>query len=112
MSRSNLVQGTLDLMVLQALAAGPLHGYAIVKWIKSRTDDYLQVEEGALYPALYRMSRKKWLDSELGLSENNRKAKFYRLTVKGRSQLSHQTDAWIRYTSAVNKVLAATVGRA
>lgn len=106
MSRSELLQGTLDMMVLKALSAGPMHGYAIASWIKRHSDEFLVVEEGALYPALYRMARKKWVVGELGLSENNRKAKYYQLTSKGRSELNRRHKHWTRYSMALGKLLA------
>ena len=107
MAGTDLLQGTLDLMILKTLSAGPMHGYAIARWIKRVSDDYLQVEEGALYPALYRLDAKGWVKAEFGLSENNRKAKYYQLTRKGRAQLDKQLSAWQQYCSALGKVLAA-----
>ena len=100
-----LVQGTLDLLVLKALAWGPRHGYAVARWVGDTTDDDLQVEEGALYTALHRMESRGWLEAEWGLSENNRKAKFYQLTAAGRRQLRAGTARWTRYAQAVFKVL-------
>ena len=100
-----LVQGTLDLLVLKALAWGPRHGYAVARWVSDTTDDDLQVEEGALYTALHRMESRGWLEAEWGLSENNRKAKFYQLTAAGRRQLRAGAARWTRYAQAVFKVL-------
>lgn len=100
-----LVQGTLDLLVLKALLWGPRHGYAVARWVRETTDDDLQVEEGALYTSLHRMETRHWLESEWGVSENNRKAKFYQLTPLGRKQLRLRTAAWGRYVRAVSKVL-------
>lgn len=101
----DLLQGTLDLLVLKALSWGSRHGYAVSTWIRERSDDAFLVEEGALYPALHRLERRGWLESEWGLSENNRKAKFYRLTAKGRTQLRAEASQWARYVSAVGRVL-------
>ena len=101
----DLLQGTLDVLVLKALAAGPRHGYAVARWIRETTDDTLQIEEGALYTSLHRMEKRGWVESEWGLSENNRKAKYYQLTAAGRQQLRAQTTRWTRYAHAVFKVL-------
>lgn len=101
----DLVRGTLDLLVLQTLTWGPLHGYAIAAAIQRQTEDALLVEEGALYPALYRMEAKGWIDAEWGLSDNNRRAKYYRLTSNGRRHLRGQVTTWNAYAEAVAKVL-------
>lgn len=101
----DLLQGTLDLLVLKGLSWGPMHGYAVATLIRERSGEEFLVEEGALYPALHRLERRGWVESEWGLSENNRKAKFYRLTGKGRSQLRSEVSLWERYVSAVGKVL-------
>ena len=101
----DLLQGTLDVLVMKTLSWGPRHGYAIARWIRETTEDVLQVEEGALYPALHRMEKKGWIESEWGLSENNRKAKYYQLTTRGRAQLRAQAATWNRYAGAVSKVL-------
>ena len=101
----DLLQGTLDLLVLKTLSWGPAHGYSVVTWIRERSDDAFLVEEGALYPALHRLERRGWVESEWGVSENNRKAKFYRLTPRGRTQLRSEVSLWERYVSAVGKVL-------
>lgn len=100
-----LLQGTLDVLVLKALADEPAHGYAVASWIRTRSDDELQVEDGALYTALHRMEARGWLASEWGLSENNRRARFYRLTAKGRKQLDAERQTWSRYAKAVHRVL-------
>jgi len=100
-----LMQGTLDLLVLKALIFGPRHGYAVARWVRETTDDDLKIEEGALYTALHRMEKRRWLESEWGLSESNRKAKYYQITPLGRRQLRVQTDLWTRYAQAVSKVL-------
>jgi PadR family transcriptional regulator PadR len=101
----DLLQGTLDVLVLKTLSWGPRHGYGVAAWIRDTTDDDLQVEEGALYTALHRMEKRGWIESEWGLSENNRKAKYYQLTPAGRQQLRTQTTRWTRYARAVFKVL-------
>ena len=103
-----LLQGTLDVLVLKTLSWGPRHGYAIARWIRETTDDALRVEEGALYPALHRLQKRGWVEAEWGLSENNRRAKYYRLTARGRAQLGAEARTWARYSAAVTKVLAAT----
>lgn len=102
-----LVQGTLDVMILKALQWGPLHGYAISRWIKRTTEDVLSVEEGALYPALHRLRRKGLVESDWGVSENNRRAKFYQLTQKGRRALAEGSRSWETYARAVERVLTA-----
>jgi PadR family transcriptional regulator PadR len=101
----DLLQGTLDVLILKTLSWGPRHGYAIARWIRETTEDVLQIEEGALYPALHRMARKGWIESEWGLSENNRKARYYQLTARGRAQLRAESATWNRYAAAVSKVL-------
>jgi transcriptional regulator len=101
-----LLQGTLDVLVLKTLSWGPRHGYAIARWIRDTTDDLLRIEEGALYPALHRMERRGWIESEWGLSENNRRARYYQLTTKGRQQLRAEAATWARYSAAVTRVLA------
>ena len=101
----NLLQGTLDILVLKALVFGPRHGYAVARWIRETTDDALQIEEGALYTALHRMQKRGWLESDWGLSENNRKAKFYSLTPDGRRHLRSGASSWARYAEAVFKVM-------
>jgi len=103
-----LLQGTLDVLVLKTLSWGPRHGYAIARWIRETTDDALRVEEGALYPALHRLQKRGWVEAEWGLSANNRKAKYYRLTARGRAQLGAEARTWARYSAAVTKVLAVT----
>jgi PadR family transcriptional regulator PadR len=105
MAKIDLLQGTLDVLILKTLSWGPLHGYAVVRWIAQRTGDALRIEEGALYPALHRMEQRGWIEAEWGVSENNRRAKFYRLTDEGRRQLQAEADSWRRYADAVGKVL-------
>ncbi len=101
-------RGTLDVLILKSVVWGPLHGYAITSFIRRQSDDALLVEEGTLYPALWRLESKGLLAAEWGISENNRKAKFYRLTPEGRRQLRHEVKTWQAYAAAVAKVLAAT----
>jgi len=105
--KMDLLQGTLDVLVLKALSWGPLHGYAVVRWIERTTEEVLRIEEGALYPALHRMERRGWIEAEWGMSEKNRKAKFYRLTDLGRRELHAESATWHRYAQAVGKVLQA-----
>jgi PadR family transcriptional regulator PadR len=107
-AKLEFLRGTLDVLILKALIWGPLHGYAITSLIRRQSDDALLVEEGTLYPALWRLESKGLLDAAWGLSENNRKAKFYRLTPVGRRQLRHEVKTWEAYAAAVAKVLAAT----
>jgi PadR family transcriptional regulator PadR len=106
MSDLDLMRGTLDVLVLRTLTAGPMHGYAVARWIKKASDDALLVEEGALYPALHRLERKGCVEAEWGVSENNRRAKFYRLTGKGARALTEESSSWERYVEAVGKVLS------
>ena len=107
-SKLEFLRGTLDVLILKSLIWGPLHGYAITSLIRRHSDDALLVEEGTLYPALWRLENKGLLAAEWGLSENNRKAKFYRLTVEGRRQLRQEVKTWEAYAAAVAKVLGAT----
>ena len=100
-----VLQGTIELLVLKRLSQGPMHGYGIASWIETATDDVLRVEEGSLYPALYRMAQKRWIKGEWGVSENNRRAKFYRLTAKGRKQLDIETGRWQALAAAVARIL-------
>ncbi len=102
---TELLHGTLDALVLKTLSWGERHGYAIARWIEEVTEAALRIEEGSLYPALYRMERRGWIEAEWGLSENNRKVKFYRLTAAGRERLAVETAQWSRFTAAVSKVL-------
>src|SRR5215471_12507041 len=107
-AKLEFLRGTLDVLILKALVWGPLHGYSITSFIRRQSDDALLVEEGTLYPALWRLEGKRLLASEWGLSENKRKAKFYRLTADGRSRLREEVKTWQAYAAAVAKVLAAT----
>lgn len=104
-SNMNLIHGTLDILILKALIFGPMHGYAVVNWIRDTTDGALEVEEGALYTALHRLEKRNRLDSEWGLSENNRRAKYYALTEAGRRHLVAEIQSWNAYSVAVSKVL-------
>jgi transcriptional regulator len=108
----DVVRGTLDLLILKTLSWGPMHGLAVLRWIEQTTGDQLQIEEGALYPALHRMEDKGWLDAEWGYTEANRKAKFYRLTAKGRKHLADEIARWSAYTTVVRLVVDARVGPA
>ena len=102
---TTLLHGTLDALILKSVSRGPLHGYGIGRWIEESTEEVIQVEEGSLYPALYRMEKRGWIDADWGVSELNRKAKFYHLTKKGRKQLALETEQWSSFTAAVSKVL-------
>jgi PadR family transcriptional regulator PadR len=102
-----LPQGTLDVLVLQTLSAEPLHGYGIARWIQRVTDDGLRLQEGTLYPALYRLENRGLVKAEWGITENNRRAKYYRLTAAGRKQLAAETAAWSRLVTLVSRVLEA-----
>ena len=104
----DLLQGTLDLLILKALSWGPAHGYAVARWLEQLTDNVLLVGEGSLYPALHRLEGRGWIESEWRLSERNRRAKFYRLTAPGRQQLKVETASWSAFVQAVGKVLHAT----
>src|SRR6185369_12828758 len=97
----DLIRGTLDLLILKTLSWQPMHGLAVLRWIEQATQGGLQIEEGALYPALHRMEEKGWLDAEWGYTERNRKAKFYRLTARGRKHLASEVSRWSRYTTVV-----------
>src|SRR5215208_3983009 len=100
-----LLKGTVDLLVLQALRQGPQHGYDVSRWVRERTDGVLAVEDAALYQALHRLEARDWISSEWGLSENNRRARFYSLTPLGRRQLKDEVSAWRLYAAAVFKVI-------
>jgi PadR family transcriptional regulator, regulatory protein PadR len=101
----DLLQGTLDLLILRTLLHGPAHGHAIAKAIQYNSDDVLQVEQGSLYPALHRLIKRGWISAEEGVSENNRHAKFYKLTAKGRKQLSFETSRWDKLVGAIERIL-------
>ncbi len=101
----DLLKGTLDLLVLRTLTWGPAHGYAVSRWIAERTQDVLSVDEAALYQSLHRLERRELVESEWGVSENNRRAKYYRLTPAGRRELRSESTAWRQYAAAVFRVL-------
>jgi len=103
--RIELLQGTLDLLILRTLVLGPAHGHAIAKAIELNSDDVLQIEQGSLYPALHRLIKRRWISVEEGTSENNRRAKFYRLTAKGRRQLAVETYKWGKLAGAIARIL-------
>src|SRR3984957_4401581 len=103
--RIELLQGTLDLLILRTLLLGPAHGHAIAKTIEFNSDDVLQVEQGSLYPALHRLIKRRWISVEEGISENNPRAKFYRLTPKGRRQLQLETRKWDKLAGAIARIL-------
>jgi PadR family transcriptional regulator, regulatory protein PadR len=103
--RIELLQGTLDLLILRTLLQGATHGHAIAKAIEFNSDDVLQVEQGSLYPALHRLIQRRWISVEEGTSENNRRAKFYRLTRKGRRQLTLETSKWDKLARAIARIL-------
>jgi transcriptional regulator len=103
--RVELLQGTLDLLILQTLMPGPTHGHAIMKAISRTSDDVLRVEQGSLYPALHRLLKRGWIEFDHGTSENNRRAKYYRLTAAGRKQLAVETSNWEKLARAIARVL-------
>jgi PadR family transcriptional regulator PadR len=103
--RIELLQGTLDLLILRTLVRGPVHGHAIAKAIEFDSDEVLQVEQGSLYPALHRLIKRAWISVEEGTSENNRRAKFYKLTAKGRRQLAVETGKWDKLAGAIARIL-------
>jgi len=103
--RIELLQGTLDLLILRTLLLGPAHGHAIAKAIEFQSDEVLQVEQGSLYPALHRLIKRGWISAEEGTSENNRRAKFYRLTARGRRQLAVETSKWDKLAGAIARIL-------
>jgi PadR family transcriptional regulator PadR len=102
----DLIQGTVDVLILRTLAWQPMHGYAISRWIRERSDGLLAIEGAALYQALHRLERKRWVAPSWGVSDNNRRAKFYQLTAEGRRQLRAETTSWQTYSAAVTRVLA------
>jgi transcriptional regulator len=104
---AELLQGTLGILILKALLAGPAHGYGIARWVERAGDDVLRIEEGSLYPALRRLEDRGWVTSEWGLSENNRRARYYTITDAGREHLSADAAVWLRYAGAVTQVLRA-----
>ena len=105
MDKTELLQGTLDMLILKALALESMHGFGISVRIRQMSREVLQVEQGSLYPALYRLEQRGWIASDWGISENNRRAKFYRLTAVGRKQLKLEMESWQRISAAINFVL-------
>jgi PadR family transcriptional regulator, regulatory protein PadR len=103
--KADLLQGTLDLLILKALSLGPMHGYGVGQRIMHMAEEMLNTEEGSLYPALYRLEEKEWIKSEWGIFENNRRARFYKLTPAGRKQLNIEEENWQRFALAMGKVL-------
>ena len=110
--RNDLVPGTLEMLVLKVLTHGRMHGYAIARRLQQVSEDVLQVEEGSLYPALHRMEKRGWLTAEWGVSEANRRAKYYRVTAKGKRRLAVRTAEWERMSGAIERVLSAAPGEA
>jgi PadR family transcriptional regulator, regulatory protein PadR len=109
---TEFLKGTLDLMILKTLSWAPAHGYGIARWIEQCTDDVLSVEEGSLYPALYKLEEAGLITADWGITENNRRAKFYRLTTAGKKQLQRSHDYWARFATAVTRVLEIAPSRA
>jgi PadR family transcriptional regulator PadR len=105
--RTDLLQGTLDLLILKSLIFGPLHGWGIPKWIRQVSDDVLQINQGSLYPALYRLEDREWVSAKWGVSPDGRRAKFYTLTAEGRRQLADERTEWRRFAVAIERVLQA-----
>ena len=101
----SLLQGTVDLLILRALQAGPAHGYSVSRWVRDRTEGVLAIEDAALYQALHRLEARGWIEAEWGLSDNNRRAKYYSLTAHGRRELRAEVTTWKRYAEAMFKVL-------
>jgi PadR family transcriptional regulator PadR len=106
--KSDLLQGTLDLLILKTLALEPMHGWGITQRIQQISEGVLQVNQGSLYPALVRLEQQGWISSEWGTSENNRQAKYYKLTRTGRKQLNEETESWRRVSTAIEQILAAS----
>ena len=106
--KSDLLQGTLDMLILKALQLGPMHGFGISVLIRQMSNEVLQVDKGSLYPELYRLEDRGWINAEWGVSDNNRKAKFYKLTPAGRKQLVEERSNWARLSTAINLILRAT----
>ena len=102
---SDFLHGTLDVLILRTLSWGPRHGYAVARWLETGSGAALQIEDGSLYPALYRLERRGWIEAEWGLTETKRKAKFYRLSSAGRAQLERQTAEWAQFSAAVSRIL-------
>ena len=109
---TELLHGTLDALILKTLAWGPRHGYAIAQWIETSSADALRIEQGSLYPALYRLERKGWIEAEWGLSDTKRQVKLYSLTVEGRARLAIETAQWSRFADGVHRILGQPTPRA
>jgi PadR family transcriptional regulator PadR len=107
-TNSDQLHGTLDLLVLRTLRSGPQHGYGIAQRLKQLSDEVLQVEEGSLYPALYRMQQRGWIESEWAITDMNRRARYYRLTRSGRRQVDAETESWTRLSGAIDRVISET----
>jgi transcriptional regulator len=107
-SSSDVLQGTLDLLILKALSLEPMHGWGVSQRIQQISRDVLQVNQGSLYPSLHRLEDRGWISAEWGVSDNNRRAKFYHITAEGRRQLASEMEGWQRYALAVQRVLQAT----
>lgn len=105
MDRNDWLHGTLETLILRTLAQGPRHGYGIGRWIEEQSGEAIRVEEGSLYPALYRLEKKGWVEAEWGRSELGRRAKFYRLTAEGRSRAERDAEAWARFAAGVERIL-------
>ena len=103
--RGDLLRGALEMLILRTIEGGPMHGYAITESILSASDEVLDIDEGSMYPALYRMQKRGWIDAEWGRSDNNRRAKFYALTGEGRTRLESASDRWSRFSKAVERVM-------
>ena len=104
-AKSDLLQGTLDVLILKTLELAPMHGWGIAQRIQQISESVLQVNQGSLYPALYRLEEQGWIRAQWGASENNRQAKYYELTTKGRKQLADETDNWVRLSGAIGRIL-------
>jgi transcriptional regulator len=104
-TKADLLHGTLDALILKTLAWGPKHGYGVARWLREETDEELRIEEGSLYPALYRLEKRGWIEAEWGRSELGRRAKFYELTPRGLQELQRETREWARFAAAVSRVL-------
>jgi len=107
---TDVLKGTLDLMILKSLSWGPRHGYDVVRWIRRTSGETLQVDDGALYPALHRLEERGWIRAEWGVSENNRRAKYYELTARGRRQLEAEVSTWTRFSDALWRIVNADEG--
>ncbi len=106
-TKQELLKGTLDMLILQVLTQGAMHGYGVARWIEGQTEGILIIEEGSLYPALYRMEKRGWVEPQWGTSENNRRAKYYELTERGWKQLREETESWGRLVCAIGRIVPA-----